>query len=211
MADHKYNAVYHSTDSSEKGGHQEIEFYGLPYSQQTTSRGKSRRQSMTAAERARRNANAKLANPLAGYSHAELKRMGNKYATDHQVGDDEDIRAFELGACLAQDPSKFDTIENLRPNELETLRKEITNRWHQPKLMYLVIVLCSVCAAVQGMGKAYCYRYSACLCLLTLLQTRALSTVASFSTCPSLASIMETSAPPGLRAPLIQRLTCVAR
>ena len=113
----------------------------------------ARRASLTAAERARRNANAKLANPLAGYSHAELKNMGAAYVKKHHIGDEEDIRAFELGACLAQDPTKYDTIQGLNGTEIEVLRKEFANRWSQPKLMYLVIILCSTCAAVQGMGK----------------------------------------------------------
>ncbi|KAK2788159.1 hypothetical protein FQN53_004044 [Emmonsiellopsis sp. PD_33] len=113
----------------------------------------SRRESLTAAERARRNLNAKLANPLAGLSHAALMRRGGKYARQHQIGDDEDIRAFELGAVLAQAPEKYESVAGLTEEELEVLRREFTNRWSQPKLMYLVIMLCSVCAAVQGMDE----------------------------------------------------------
>ena len=44
-------------------------------------------------------------------------------------------------------------MEGLREEELEVLRKEFTNRWSQPKLLYLVIILCSTCAAVQGMDE----------------------------------------------------------
>lgn len=109
--------------------------------------------SITAAERARRNVNAKLANPLAGMSHSTLENMGATYARKHQVGDETDIRAFRLGACLAQDPTKYDSVAGLTEQELEVLRKEFTNRWSQKPLLYLVILLCSTCAAVQGMGK----------------------------------------------------------
>ena len=112
----------------------------------------ARQSSMTPAERIRRNENAKLANPLAGYSFAELKNQGATYVKKYQIGDEEDIRAFELGACLAQDPSKYESVQGLTGAEMEVLRKEFTNRWSQPKLMYLVIILCSTCAAVQGMG-----------------------------------------------------------
>ena len=108
---------------------------------------------MTAAERARRNVNAKLANPLAGYSHAELEEQGAAYARKYQIGDDDDVRAFRKGACLAQEPSRYASVEGLDRSELEVLRKEFTNRWAQPTRMYLVILLCSTCAAVQGMGK----------------------------------------------------------
>ncbi|MCJ1468718.1 hypothetical protein MMC07_007348 [Pseudocyphellaria aurata] len=109
--------------------------------------------SITAAERARRNVSAKLANPLAGMSHATLENMGATYARKHQVGEEEDVRAFRLGACLAQDPTKYDSVAGLTEQELEVLRNEFTNRWSQPRLLYLVIVLCSTCAAVQGMDE----------------------------------------------------------
>jgi hypothetical protein len=111
-----------------------------------------RRSHLTAAERARRNLNAKLANPLAGYTHDELRKQGLRFSITHQVGDEEDIRAFEMGAVLAQAPDKFEHIQGLTPQELQVLRDEFTNRWSQPKLMYVVIVICSICAAVQGMG-----------------------------------------------------------
>lgn len=112
----------------------------------------NRRTSVTAAERRRRGDVAKLANPLAGISHDELEQMGESYARKHQMGDEEDIRAFKKGARLAQDPQKYDSVTGLTGQEMEVLRKEIANRWSQPKLLYVVIILCSTCAAVQGMG-----------------------------------------------------------
>lgn len=111
------------------------------------------RTNLTAAERARRNLNAKLANPLAGFTHDELKKQGLRFSITHQVGDEEDIRAFEMGAVLAQAPEKFEEIEGLTEDELQVLRQEFTNRWSQPPLMYVVIMICSICAAVQGMGQ----------------------------------------------------------
>ena len=163
MAERKDLSESSSTEFHEKGSHQEFEERNSVdrfHDGQTASRRESRQHSVSAAERARRNANAKLANPLAGYSHAELKNMGAAYVMKHQIGDAEDIRAFELGACLAQDPTKFDQVEGLRGDELETLRKEVTSRWHQPRLMYLVIILCSTCAAVQGMGETRLTNYA---------------------------------------------------
>lgn len=113
----------------------------------------SRRESVSAAERARRNLNAKLANPLAGLSHDELSKRGGYFARKYQVGDEEDIRAFEIGAILAQAPERFESVQDrLTQEEYDTIKREQTNRWSQPKLMYLVIILCSTCAAVQGMG-----------------------------------------------------------
>lgn len=113
----------------------------------------SNREPLSAAERARRNLNAKLANPLAGLSHAALRSRGERYARKHHIGDEADIRAFALGAVLAQDPVQYEKVEGLTHEELEVLRHEFTHKWSQPKLLYLVIVMCSVSAAVQGMGK----------------------------------------------------------
>ena len=119
------------------------------------SEAQGRKQSETAADRARRNLNAKLANPLAGMSHAALRKKGGNYVRKYQIGDAEDIRAFEIGACLAQAPERYEKVEGITEEEMATLRKEFTNRWSQPPLMYLVIVLSSTCAAVQGMGKGH--------------------------------------------------------
>lgn len=106
----------------------------------------------TAAERMRRNLNAKLSNPLAGLSHSELRKQGRHFALVHEIGDESDIRAFELGAVLAQAPGRFADLPDLSNREREILRREFVNRWAQPWTMYAVIALCSLSAAVQGMG-----------------------------------------------------------
>lgn len=81
--------------------------------------------------------------------------MGAKYALKHHIRDEEDVRAFRKGAVLAQDPRRFAQVQGLTGQELDVLQKEFDNRWSQPKLMYIVIILCSTCAAVQGMGQLY--------------------------------------------------------
>ena len=108
----------------------------------------SRRRSSVAdaKEKLRSNTNAKLANPLAYETHEELRQKGRTYAKKHFVGGEEDIRAFELGACLAQDPMKWDKVQGLTPEERAVLEKELSSRWSQPRLMYLVIGrLCFPC------------------------------------------------------------------
>lgn len=111
----------------------------------------------SAAERARRNINAKLANPLSGYSYNELRRMGRAYAYEHAIAEKEDVRAFEIGACLAQDPEDLSRARELGVTEDEyaVLEKEVSSRWSQPWTLYIVIALCSTCAAVQGMDETY--------------------------------------------------------
>lgn len=120
-----------------------------------------------AKEYERRRANAILANPLRGLSEAKLRKMGKSYAlgmlckrvlgrfidkltrddSEHALVEPEDFRAFELGAVLAQNPKAFERVQGLTPEELEILKREFTHRWSQPRLLYLVIVLCSTCAA----------------------------------------------------------------
>jgi len=104
------------------------------------------------ADQLRANINAKIANPLAGFTQNELAEKGELYIRENHIGDEEDIRAFRLGAILAQDPNKHSEVGGLTAEESEVLAKEINNKWSQPRLLYLVIILCSTCAAVQGMG-----------------------------------------------------------
>lgn len=107
----------------------------------------------TATERARRSLNAKLSNPLAGFSHTELRNQGRTFAELHEMGDESDIRAFELGAVLAQAPERYADVIGLTNQEKRVLGREFTHRWSQPWKMYAVITLCSLSATVQGMGK----------------------------------------------------------
>lgn len=107
----------------------------------------------TDAERARRSLNAKLSNPLAGFSHTELRNQGRTLAELHEMGDESDIRAFELGAMLAQCPEQYANVTGLTNQEKGVLHRELTYRWSQPWKMYAVITLCSLSATVQGMGK----------------------------------------------------------
>ena len=106
-----------------------------------------------AEEYERKKANALLANPLRGFSYKDLRQMGKTYALEHALVEQEDFRAFELGACLAQNPSAYRKVDGLTNEEMDILENELTQRWAQPKLLYLVIILCSMCAAVQGMDE----------------------------------------------------------
>ncbi|EKG11024.1 Sugar/inositol transporter [Macrophomina phaseolina MS6] len=56
---------------------------------------------------------------------------------------------------LAQDPLSYDRLgtDVLTDDEMSTLYHEFTNKWSQPKTLYIVIVCCSICAAVQGMDE----------------------------------------------------------
>lgn len=104
------------------------------------------------ADRRRRELNLRIANPLSGYNAQQLGDLGEQYCRENSLGDEEDIRAFRLGAQVAQDPLKHAQVEGLTDEERRIFQDEVDHKWRQPKLLYLVIVLCSTCAAVQGMG-----------------------------------------------------------
>jgi hypothetical protein len=104
------------------------------------------------ADKRRREMNLKLANPLGGYNMTQLANLGEQYCRENSLGEEEDIRAFRLGAQVAKDPLKFEQVAGLSEEEKTIFADEIANKWRQPKKLYLVILLCSLCAAVQGMG-----------------------------------------------------------
>ncbi|KAL5523633.1 hypothetical protein ACEPAG_7806 [Sanghuangporus baumii] len=95
--------------------------------------------------------NAKLANPLADIPQDQLMRDGALFARTYGLADLE--TEFAKGALIAQDPLAFERLDVLTEDDKSVLRKEQTNRWHQTKTLYWLVIVCSVCAAVQGMDE----------------------------------------------------------
>ncbi|KAK4454955.1 hypothetical protein QBC34DRAFT_481703 [Podospora aff. communis PSN243] len=98
-------------------------------------------------------ASKKLANPLSGLSRERLGAMGEDYARLAGLTSDEDLRAFRLGAMISGDNRDYDSIPDLTDREKEVLERETTHKWSQPRMLYWVIIICSLCAAVQGMDE----------------------------------------------------------
>lgn len=94
---------------------------------QTEKPGRNNVQQVEPVEELRAHANARLANPLAGFSHDELALKAEAYVRDNRIGDDEDIRAFRLGAILAQNQNRWRELEGLSIEESEVLEREITS------------------------------------------------------------------------------------
>ena len=103
--------------------------------------------------RARLELNKLLADPLARFSLEELAVKGEEYARKYELGSEDDIRAFRYGAMLAKDVEHPELVKGMSNEEEFILEHEKHHKWSQPKALYLIIVLCSFCAAVQGMGK----------------------------------------------------------
>ncbi|KAF5386171.1 hypothetical protein D9615_002387 [Tricholomella constricta] len=102
--------------------------------------------------RSTENINAKLANPLLGLSQAKLIADGERFAKSHNLGYLSEL--FQKGALVAQDPLAFDSLPLLTDEDKEALRHEITHKWSQPRMLYYLVILCSVAAAVQGMDES---------------------------------------------------------
>lgn len=134
-------------DDVDLDGHTEIGDHHSPRASKVLSENEEQ-----AAERKRRELNLKLANPLGAYNAKQLGDLGEQYCREHALGEDDDIRAFRLGAQVAKDPLNHAQVEGLTDEEKRIFQDEVDHKWRQPKLLYLVIVLCSTCAAVQGMG-----------------------------------------------------------
>ncbi|KAF2104429.1 H(+)-myo-inositol cotransporter [Rhizodiscina lignyota] len=110
---------------------------------------------LSADDRLRHNANSRLQNPLAEFSDASLEKMALAFCQDYAISHKDDIRGFRLGAILAKDPTQYEKLrDRATKEEMDTLEREVTHRWSQPRLLYLVIILCSTCAAVQGMDES---------------------------------------------------------
>lgn len=62
----------------------------------------------------------------------------------------EAVDLLKKGALIAQDPITFENLQCLSEEEKECLRYEVSHRWRHPAMLYFMIVLCSIGAAVQG-------------------------------------------------------------
>jgi hypothetical protein len=89
----------------------------------------------------------RIKNPLAGIPKAQLLSDVEEFAREKELTDI--LVLLKKGALVAQDPPSFETIEELDEDDKTTLRREITHRWSQPRVLYLTIGLCSIGAAVQ--------------------------------------------------------------
>lgn len=98
--------------------------------------------------------NRVLNDPLASYDENELEELAEAYARKHGLNDSVDISAFKAGALLAKDSGSVRARNELSKDEIDYLEKEKTSKWSLPSLFIKVILLCSVCAAVQGVDES---------------------------------------------------------
>ncbi|TFK44551.1 hypothetical protein BDQ12DRAFT_673197 [Crucibulum laeve] len=94
------------------------------------------------------NVNAKIQNPLHGISRNKLMAQVEAFAREQDMEDI--LPLLQKGALVAQNPAKFEFMEELDEEEKEVLRRETTHKWSQPRALYFTVILCSLAAAVQG-------------------------------------------------------------
>lgn len=89
----------------------------------------------------------RIKNPLSGIPKAQLLGDVEEFARQKELTDI--VVLLKKGALVAQDPPSFEAIEELDEDDKVALRREITHKWSQPRILYLTIILCSIGAAVQ--------------------------------------------------------------
>ena len=95
--------------------------------------------------------NAMFENPLGKISKAKLLADVDEFVNKFEL--QEYAEDFRKGALIAQRPHQLDNIEELTDEDRAVIRREHTHKWHQPYMLYYLVVMCSICAAVQGMDE----------------------------------------------------------
>ncbi|EIW76935.1 MFS sugar transporter, partial [Coniophora puteana RWD-64-598 SS2] len=98
------------------------------------------------------NLNAKLANPLKGVSHDQLMKDVEIFAQER--GLTHHLANLQKGALVAQDPNVFERSDLFTEEERRILREETTNKFKQTPMLYYMVIMASLAAAVQGMDEA---------------------------------------------------------
>lgn len=90
------------------------------------------------------------AHPLANYSRSQLGQLGEQYARSQQgLTEEDDIRAFRLGAIIAGDmdadndmktlKEKYAGVEGLTEEERAILVDEVEKKWRHPSMLYFLV------------------------------------------------------------------------
>lgn len=85
---------------------------------------------------------------MAGIPRATLFQNVEEFASESNLTDI--VPLLKKGALVAQDPPKFEQIDELDESEKEALRNEVLHKWRHPRSLYFTVILCSIGAAVQG-------------------------------------------------------------
>lgn len=90
-------------------------------------------------------------NPLTNISHEQLMSDVENFCKEHDL--EEHLETFKKGALVAQNPDGALKLTELTDEDKAALEREHTHRWHQPFILYWLVIMCSMAAAVQGMDE----------------------------------------------------------
>ncbi|KAJ5693092.1 hypothetical protein N7462_002515 [Penicillium macrosclerotiorum] len=95
--------------------------------------------------------NAMFENPLAGIPREQLFKDVEAFCQKFNLM--ADLKTFQKGALISQNPEKGTMMPELDEHEKEALIREHTHKWRQPWQLYFLAIMCSLAAAVQGMDE----------------------------------------------------------
>ncbi|KAH8722510.1 sugar transporter-like protein [Phaeosphaeriaceae sp. PMI808] len=87
-------------------------------------------------------------NPLARVSRETADHDARTFA--ESFGMEEHAALFGRAALVARNPSEFEALTDLEPDERAALIYERDHKWHGPKMLWYSIGLCAIGAATQG-------------------------------------------------------------
>jgi hypothetical protein len=97
---------------------------------------------------------ALLRNPLMGLSEQQVISDVDRFVDEKGLY--EYRETFRKGAMMArvgQRTGGFEQLTNITEADKDLLRHEEQHRWHQPLMLYFLVVLCAGSAIVQGMDQ----------------------------------------------------------
>jgi sugar porter (SP) family MFS transporter len=106
---------------------------------------------MDAETRAIANADAKLSNPLHGIPHDRLMADVEVFAQER--GLTHLLPELKKGALVAQDSTCHNRLDIFSDEDKRILTEEVTHKWRQTPMLYYMVVMSSLAAAVQGMDE----------------------------------------------------------
>ncbi|KAH7882036.1 hypothetical protein F5I97DRAFT_1817787 [Phlebopus sp. FC_14] len=98
------------------------------------------------------NADAKLSNPLRGIPYDRLMTDVEVFAQER--GLTHILTDLQKGALIAQDPESYNRYDIYGDEDKRILREEVTHKWKQTGMLYYMVIMASLAAAVQGMDEA---------------------------------------------------------
>ena len=96
--------------------------------------------------------NAQIHAPFDRFEEAEVRSEVEKFTKE--TGLEVYSLYFEKGAFIAQNDRAFEGTRDdglsLTAEEKESLNRETTSRWRQPRALWQLVILCAIGAATQG-------------------------------------------------------------